>query len=145
MTNELKKNTLNVILGLLILSIIEVIVFAFTPFFDYTAVTGTLLGFAGASLSFFFLALVVAKSVEKGNDGAGKFIQATYMLRILFMAVVIVIGLKLPYFNGYAVIIPFLLLRPTIMLANFIFNKKNSSQKSDFSDGSNEDTNSVQQ
>ena len=124
MTSELKKSTLKVILFLFAASAISVAVMAFFEFFDYTVITGVLLGFAGAALNFLFLALAVSKSVEKGEKGAKNFVQATYTGRLLFMALIIVLGIKLPYFNGYTTVIPFVLVRPVIMLIALISKKK---------------------
>jgi uncharacterized membrane-anchored protein len=124
MTPELKKNTLKVILFLLAASALAVAIMAFFDFFDYTVITGTLLGFFGAALNFLFLALAVSKSVDKDEKGAKNFVQATYTGRFLFMAIVIVAGIKLPYFNGYATVIPFVLVRPVIMFIGLLSRKK---------------------
>ena len=124
MTSELKKSTLKVILFLFAASAISVAVMAFFEFFDYTVITGVLLGFAGAALNFLFLAIAVSKSVEKGEKDAKNFVQATYTGRLLFMALIIVLGIKLPYFNGYTTVIPFVLVRPVIMLIGLISKKK---------------------
>ena len=128
MTSELKKSTLKVILFLFAASAISVAVMAFFEFFDYTVITGVLLGFAGAALNFLFLAIAVSKSVEKGEKGAKNFVQATYTGRLLFMALIIVLGIKLPYFNGYTTVIPFVLVRPVIMLIGLISKKKTASE-----------------
>ena len=124
MTTELKKSTLKVILFLFLASAAVVAVMSFFDFFDYTVITGVLLGFAGAALNFFFLAIAVSKSVEKDEKGAKNFVQATYTGRLLFMALVIIIGIKLPYFNGYTTVIPFVLVRPVIMLIGLLPKKK---------------------
>ena len=128
MTSELKKSTLKVILFLFAASVISVAVMAFFEFFDYTVITGVLLGFAGAALNFLFLAIAVSKSVEKDEKGAKNFVQATYTGRLLFMALIIVLGIKLPYFNGYTTVIPFVLVRPVIMLIGLISKKKTASE-----------------
>lgn len=124
MTPELKKSTLKVILFLFVASVIAVAVMVPFNFFDYTVITGVLLGFVGAALNFLFLALAVSKSVEKDEKGAKNFVQATYTGRLLFMALIIVIGIKVPYFNGYTTIIPFVLVRPVIMLIGILSKKK---------------------
>ena len=124
MTPELKKSTLKVILFLFVASVIAVAIMVPFNFFDYTVITGVLLGFVGAALNFLFLALAVSKSVEKDEKGAKNFVQATYTGRLLFMALIIVIGIKAPYFNGYTTIIPFVLVRPVIMLIGILSKKK---------------------
>lgn len=118
-----------VTVGIFALSAVVVIIVAFTPYYDHTVALGALLGALGASLNFLFLGFVVSKAVEKDESKAGSYAQATYTVRLLFMAAVIIIGIKLPYFNGYATALPFLLIRPVIMLVNFIFNKRNDANK----------------
>ena len=138
MTAELKKSTLKVILFLFAASVLSVAVMAFFDSFDYTVITGTLLGFVGAALNFLFLALAVSRSVEKDEKGAKNFVQATYTGRLLFMALVIIIGIKLPYFNGYTTVIPFVLVRPVIMLISLLSRKKSdkaASSQTDAPDG----------
>ena len=126
LSNEIRVNILKVTAGIFILSALAVTILAFTPYFDYTAITGALLGWVGASLNFTFLAFVVSKAVEKDEKNARSYVQATYTARLLFMAVVIVIGIKLPYFNGYVTILPFIFVRPVITLINLIFKKKDT-------------------
>ena len=111
-------------LGVLLLSAIVAVVIAFTPYFDYTIITGALLGIIGASLSFTFLGYVVSKAVEKDEKNAQHYVQASYTARLLFMAIVIVIGIKLPYFNGYMTALGFLLIRPSVMIVNLLDKKK---------------------
>ena len=118
-----------VTLGVFALSAVVVIIIAFTPYYDYTVATGAALGALGASLNFMFLGFVVSKAVEKDESKAGSYVQATYTVRLLFMAAIIIHGIKLPYFIGYATAFPFLLTRPVIMLVNFIFKKRNDSNK----------------
>ncbi|MBO7149099.1 MAG: ATP synthase subunit I [Clostridia bacterium] len=124
MTKEIWRNIFKVSFGVLLLSAIVAVVIAFTPYFDYTIITGALLGTIGASLSFTFLGYVVSKAVEKDEKNAQHYVQASYTARLLFMAVVIVVGIKLPYFNGYMTALGFLLIRPSVMIVNFLDKKK---------------------
>ena len=124
MTKEVWSNILKVSLGVLLLSAIVAVVIAFTPYFDYTIITGALLGIIGASLSFTFLGYVVSKAVEKDEKNAQHYVQASYTARLLFMAIVIVIGIKLPYFNGYMTALGFLHIRPSVMIVNLLGKKK---------------------
>ena len=124
MTKEIWRNIFKVSFGVLLLCAVAVAVITFTPYFDYTIVTGAILGTLGASLNFAFLGYVVSKAVEKDEKNAQNYVQASYTARLLFMAVVIVVGIKLPYFNGYMTALGFLLIRPSVMLVNFLSKKK---------------------
>ncbi len=129
MNKETWSNVLKVSLSIFLLSAIITAVIVFTPYFDYTIVTGALLGAIGASLNFLFLGFAVSRAVEKDPKNAQRNIQASYTARLLFMAAVIVIGIKLPPFNGYMTAVPFLIMRPAIMIVNFIENRKSGRQK----------------
>lgn len=124
MTKELWKDVLRVWGIILAISTLFVIIMIFTPYWGYKIITGTALGVLGAALSFLFLAISVSKAVEHPQNGATVYIQGSYTIRLIFMAAVIIIGFKLPYFNGYATIVPFVSMQPAIMLTNAIFNKK---------------------
>ncbi len=128
LNKETRLNVLKVTAGVFLLSALAVIIIAFTPYFDYTVITGALLGWAGASLNFTFLGFVVSKAVEKDEKNAKSYVQATYTARLLFMAFVIVIGIKLPYFNGYVTVLPFIFVRPVITIINLIFKKKDTNK-----------------
>lgn len=116
--------------GIFLLSALFVVIMMFTPLWEYKIATGALLGAAGASLSFLFLGFVVSKAVEKDEKNAKMYVQATYTGRLLFMGAIIVLGILLPYTNGYATAVPFILIRPVVMTVNFLFKRKNSKENS---------------
>ena len=128
MTKELWHNIFKVSVGIFALSALLVLITAFTPIWSFKIATGALLGAVGASLSFLFLGIVVAKAVEKDEKNAKMYVQASYTGRLLFMGAVIVLGIVLPFTNGYATAVPFILIRPVVMIVNFLFNKKNAKE-----------------
>lgn len=128
MTKELWHNIFKVSVGIFALSALLVLITAFTPIWSFKIATGALLGAVGASLSFLFLGFVVAKAVEKDEKNAKMYVQASYTGRLLFMGAVIVLGIMLPFTNGYATAVPFILIRPVVMAVNFLFKKKNGKE-----------------
>jgi hypothetical protein len=128
MTKELWHNIFKVSVGIFALSALLVLITAFTPIWDFKIATGALLGAVGASLSFLFLGFVVAKAVEKDEKNAKMYVQASYTGRLLFMGAVIVLGIMLPFTNGYATAVPFILIRPVVMVVNFLVKKKNGKE-----------------
>lgn len=128
MTKELWSNIFKVTVGIFALSALLVLITAFTPIWSFKIATGALLGAVGASLSFLFLGFVVAKAVEKDEKNAKMYVQASYTGRLLFMGAVIVLGIMLPFTNGYATAVPFILIRPVVMAVNFLFKKKNGKE-----------------
>ncbi|MBQ8540272.1 MAG: ATP synthase subunit I [Clostridia bacterium] len=106
MTKSVKTDVLRVCAGNFILGAIMVVVFALAGQFSLSVIWGALLGNAFVSLSFLWLALSVSKNLEKDPDNARKRVSATYTYRLLAMAAMIIIAIKLPVFNWVAAIIP---------------------------------------
>ncbi|MGM9631252.1 ATP synthase subunit I [Butyricicoccus sp.] len=89
------------------MSVIMVVVFAIIGKFDYTVLLGALLGGGSAILEFFLMALAVQKSVQRDTPEEAKLvIQNSHTRRLLLLAVVVIVGIKLPYFNWIAVVLP---------------------------------------
>ncbi len=122
MTKSVKTDVLRVTLGNFILGAVMLIVFAVADYFYKEgtffpgAVWGALLGCGYVSLSFLWLAFSVSKNVEKDPENAKRRVSATYTYRLLFMAAVIIIAIKVPVFNWVATIIPILLQRIIITI-----------------------------
>lgn len=147
-----KKETKTMALGVAVLSLIMLAVFAFLKKLDYTVITGTLLGMAAAIANFFLMALSVQKSAEKMNnvslpkaeeteDGeeadetketplspeakeAKKFMQASYTGRMLLLVLVAVIAVTVPVFHPVACLLVLLFPRIVVYAVQLIRNKK---------------------
>ena len=146
-----RKETLRIALGTVILSAVMLAVFALLGKFDYTVLLGALLGSAAAIGNFFLLGLSVQKAAETMNgvtlpsyeeaeaeleDGeelptpdspelkqAKRSMQASYTGRLFLLAVVGILGLTLPCFHAVATVVPFLFPRLIIFYYGVI-NKK---------------------
>lgn len=112
MTKSVKTDVLRVTLGNFILGAVMLIIFAVADYFYKEgtffpgAIWGALLGCGYVSLSFLWLAFSVSKNVEKDPENAKKRVSATYTYRLLVMAAVIILAVKVPVFNWVATIIP---------------------------------------
>ena len=112
---SIKKETGILLVGTLILSAIMVCVFLLVHKFDYTVVTGALLGGLSAVLNFFVMGLTVQNAVGKGADEAKKKMQLSYTVRMFALLVVLGVGVYLPYFHWLAVLLSVLFPRITIL------------------------------
>ena len=128
----MKKDILQVVAGTFILGIVMDVVFLLIGKFDIAVLFGTLLGVICASLNFCFLAYAVYKSLGKGKSAMG-YMGGSYMVRLLFIGVVIVFSIKSPHFNYVATAIPFLFPRVIITLIQGIMklNKKTNAEEGD--------------
>ena len=116
---NLRSEVAKMAIGVFILSLVMIGVFAVLGYFSLRAVLGALLGWAGCVLNYYFLAVCVEKAVDKGEKGAKGYIGGTYTLRMVFIAAVIIVAIKMPqYFNYIATAIPFLFPRIVIMALN---------------------------
>ena len=113
-------------IGVLAMSVIMEIVFVVLGRFDYTVLLGNLLGGGWAILNFFLMALAVQKSVKKELPQEAKLVlQNSYTKRLLFSVAILLIGIKVEYFNWISVVIPLIFPRITIAIIKLpIFQRK---------------------
>ena len=82
------------------------LVFALLKRWDLTVLWGSLLGFAAAVGTFFWLAMTVQKAVGKPEKDARRILQASQMERLLVQAGVLALAFAVPGINGFAAMIP---------------------------------------
>lgn len=120
------KETGIIALGTIILSIImNAVLFAVSRFtdaltYDYTIVTGSLLGAFAAVFNFFLMGLAVQKTVESGNtESAKKRFQLSYMLRTALLVGILALGVILKYFHWLPVLLSVFFPRIVILFRSF--------------------------
>ena len=121
-----KLESKRIAIGVLAMSVIMEIVFVVLGRFDYTVLLGNLLGGGWAILNFFLMALAVQKSVKKELPQEAKLVlQNSYTKRLLFSVAILLIGIKVEYFNWISVVIPHIFPRITIAIIKLpIFQRK---------------------
>ena len=102
-------------------------IFALLNRLDYTVVLGGLAGGLVATLNFFFMAvslsLAADRAVEQDVKGGKGMVKASYSIRTIVMFAVLFLLAKSGHFHVIALVVPLLLVQPTLMLAAF-FEKK---------------------
>lgn len=150
---SVRKMTLIILAGELVLTGIMLVVFACLGRFDGSVLLGALLGACFAVLNFFLMGLSVQKAAEQMQGAqlppeeddsddihsdeiqadkplspqaqeAKKKMQLSYGGRMLMMVGVAVLGLVLPCFHPLAVVIPMLFPRLVIMMQGFVMKQK---------------------
>lgn len=91
---------------------------------DYTVLTGNLLGFATAVGNFFLMGLSVQSSLGKEEKNAKNLMKLSQSLRLLLIFVVALIGYLVPVFDTVAVLIPLLFPRIAVALRPIFMKKK---------------------
>ena len=119
------RETLKLGCGMLIGDALMCAVFALLGAFDYTVVLGALLGTAGSLLNFYLLGVTMQKTMNR-ESGQKKAVQLSYTLRMLMMIAVCIVGYLLPWFQTFAVIIPYLFATPVILILQAIEKKQSA-------------------
>ncbi len=114
--NIIIKETLYVFVCMLILSLVMQAVFIFVNSWDYTVITGNLLGILIMTTNFYLMGIGVKKAVAADEKEAKKILKISQSLRLLLILVVLVIGVALPYFSTLATIIPVIFPRIAVAL-----------------------------
>ncbi|MBQ4435743.1 MAG: hypothetical protein II879_06570 [Clostridia bacterium] len=151
-----RQETAKIVLGTGILTVLMIAVFLIIRRFDWTVLTGALLGCAAAVGNFFLMALTVQKAADdmkpiavpeaETADGdeetdedekeqplsedakRGKQrVQLSYTLRMLGLGVIAILGVTLPWFHPIAVLLPLLFPRLVIALEGVLLNGRNTS------------------
>ena len=118
------KETKYILLWELILSILMQAVFLVIGEWDYTVLLGNILSASAAVLNFFLMGISIQKALEKDENDAKKTIKLSQSYRFLFLIVVLAVGVSIPCFNLWAVLIPILFPRIAIVFRPYFDRKE---------------------
>ncbi len=114
------KETRYIATWVLIFSLLTEAVFLIIGKWDYTVLLGNLLGAAAAILNFFLMGLSVQKAVNKEEKEAKTVMKVSMIYRNLLLLVIAIVGILLPIFSTWTVIIPLLFPRIAIALSPLV-------------------------
>ncbi|MBQ1264736.1 MAG: ATP synthase subunit I [Oscillospiraceae bacterium] len=133
LTKSIRTELTFLALGLLACACAICAVFALLHRFDYTVALGALWGSIFAWLRIFLLAVQVQKLADCTDDSARAIAQnrlrASYFVRMIVMVFAIVVGIIVPFLHYIAVLLPFLLAQPVLMLRRAIVSRQEKRQK----------------
>ncbi|MBR2473566.1 MAG: hypothetical protein IKB51_00860 [Clostridia bacterium] len=119
------KETKYIAIWVLILSMLMQGVFLIINKWDYTVILGNVLSGAAVILNFFLMGLGVQNALEKEEKDAKNALKLSRTYRFLFLTVVVIIGVVLPCFSTWTVVIPVFFPRLAICFRT-LFDKKQS-------------------
>ncbi len=119
------KETKYISLWVLVFSVLMQAVFLVIGKWDYTVVFGNILSGCAVVLNFLLMGITIQRALEKDEKDAKNLIKLSQTYRFLFLFAVVVIGLLLPCFNRWTVIIPVFFPRIAITFRP-LFDKKQS-------------------
>ena len=101
-----KKETMYILYSVVILSIVMQGIFLILSKWDYTVLLGNILSGAASVVNFLLMGITVQKAVLSTQERARTMMKVSQLYRMIFMALVMIIGIALSCFNMWAVIIP---------------------------------------
>lgn len=109
-----------------IFSLLLQTVFLLMGKWDYTILSGNLLGFVASVGNFFLMGLSVQSSLTKVEKDAKSLIKASQYLRLLLVFIIVLAGYLVSVFNTFAVVIPLLFPRIAVALRPLFMKRNNS-------------------
>ena len=119
------KETKYILLWELVFSVLMQAIFLVIGEWDYTVLLGNILSASAAVLNFFLMGVSIQRALEKDENDAKKTIKLSQSYRFLFLIVVLAVGVSIPCFNLWAVLIPILFPRIAIAFRPY-FDRKES-------------------
>ena len=119
------KETKYIALWVIVFSLFMQAVFLILGEWDYTVLLGNTLSSAAAVLNFFLLGITIQKALEKDEVGAKNTMKVSKLYRLLLLVIVLILGVTLPCFHTWAVIVPVFFPRIALAFRPF-FDKKQS-------------------
>ncbi|MEG2038864.1 MAG: ATP synthase subunit I [Oscillospiraceae bacterium] len=121
MSEVLKKEAITMTIGIVVLCAIMLAIFSVLGYYDSTALYGAMLGGGFAIVNFILLGITVQKVTKKSSPkSAQSFQSASYALRLILTAAVVIIGIKVDIFNYLTVFIPLFFPRIVIFFSNIL-------------------------
>ena len=114
-----KKETIYIAVWCAVLSVLMQAVFLVIGYWHYSVLLGNLWGVVAAVSNFFLMGLTVQKAVTKNEEDAKALVKTSQTLRNMFIVIMAVVGIAVPFFNTWAVIIPLFFPRISILVRGF--------------------------
>ncbi len=113
------KETKYILKWSIVLSVLLQAVFLVVQKWDYTVLLGSILSIIAGTGNFFLMGLTVQKAVKKSESEAKGFIKISQTYRMLLLIIFVVMGVIVPCFNMWAVVIGLLFPRIAIFIRPF--------------------------
>lgn len=121
------KETAIILLGEAICVAAMIGIYALLGFYDTDVLLGGIVGAVIAAANFFFMAMMTQLAADRAEnqdvEGGKKLLKASYPIRLLVLALVLIACGKSGFFNILALVLPLVFVRPILMIAEF-FRKK---------------------
>ncbi len=120
-----KRETLYILISSAVFSFIMNIVFLLLKKWTYCVLLGNLLGVTASVLNFFLMALTVQSAVKKEEKEMRDYVKLSQTLRNFMLIVFAAIGVLVPVFNTWAMLISLFFPRIAIFMHPLFKTKEN--------------------
>ena len=114
------KETKYIAKFVVLLSAIMQAVFLVVGKWDMTVLLGNILSGVAGVLNFFLMGISIQKALTKDVKDAKTTMKLSQTYRTLFLAVVLIIGFTVPFFNKWATVIGILFPRVAVACSGFV-------------------------
>ena len=118
-----RRETIYVAGWVVVLSVIMIAVFYAAGGFDWTVLTGVVLGGVTAILNFLLMGLTIQGAIGLEEKDARTRLKGSQNLRMLMQLLVAILGAVLPCFNMWAVLIPLFFPRIAVTIRSIYLKK----------------------
>ncbi len=125
------KETAFIAVWTLIFSVIIQAVFLIIGKWDISVLLGNILSYIAAVGNFFLMALTVQSAVEQDEKDASARMRLSQLLRTLALFGILIVGVLVPCFNVWSVMIPIFFPRIAVSLRPFFLKKDGTSENTD--------------
>lgn len=102
----IKKETAYITLWVIILSVLTQAVFLIIGKWDYTVLLGNVLSGSASILNFLLMGISVQKSLGRDEKSVKQYMKGSSMLRTFMLFAIAAVGVLLPVFSTWTVLIP---------------------------------------
>ena len=121
------KDTAIILCGEILCVGVMFAIYALLGYFDTSVLLGGIAGAVVAAANFFFMAMMTQLAADRAEnqdvEGGKKLLKASYPIRLLVLALVLIACGKSGFFDVLALVLPLVFVRPILMIAEF-FRKK---------------------
>ena len=117
------KETKYIAVWVFLFSVLMQAVFLIIGKWNYTVLLGNLLSAAAVVLNFFLLGITVQNAMNKEEKEIKTAMKVSQLYRFLFLVIIVILGVTLPCFHIWAVMIPMFFPRIAIAFRPF-FDRK---------------------
>ena len=122
-SNPIIKQTLRYAFGVLIGVALMILIYFLIGKLNYRVSIGAAVGYLISVGNFFFMCVALTNSTNAGEDNPTLVVakaRGSYIIRMIVVALLLIVAIKSGFCDTIATIVPLLLMRPVLMVEEFL-------------------------